>query len=85
MTVSEMRFNETVPAYLKRIADATERIAAERERANKLSAIQILMKLRYGNGCFTVHEQLHYRAMLRQAMGVDDINFPPEDGKEGAE
>ena len=44
MTNAELKFMETVPASLHRIAAATEKIAAELSKANRLKALHIMVE-----------------------------------------
>lgn len=84
MTVSEIRLNETVPAFLKRIAEATEKIAAEMEKANKLTAITVAGRIEGSNLPSNVRKDRI--VALGQIMGVDmQIPDQPDGSKEGAE
>ena len=84
MTVSEIRFNETVPAFLKRIAEATEKIAAEMEKANKLTAFHVAGSIEGSNLPLNVRKDRI--VALGQIMGVDmQIPDQPDGSKEGAE
>lgn len=44
MTNAELKFNEPFPAFLKRIAEATEKIAEELSKTNRLRALDMLVE-----------------------------------------
>ena len=84
MTNSELKFNETVPAFLKRIAEATEKIAVELHKANKLTAFQLVESIEAGDhSADTIRDRI---VALGNIMGFGmTIPDQPDGGKEGAE
>ena len=79
MTNAELKFAETVPEILRRIADATEKIAAEMGKANKLKSLDILVQ------CGSPE----FKQAVMESLGKElGLIKPAEDGdcdKEGGE
>lgn len=79
MTNAELKFMETVPASLHRIAAAAENIAYELSKANRLKALHVMVECGSPGFNQSVFET------LGKELGLIKDPGEGEGGKEGAE
>lgn len=79
MTNAELKFLETVPASLRRIAEATEIIAQYLSKANRLEALHIMVE------CGSPGFKKDVMETIGKELGIIKDPGDGEGGKEGAE
>lgn len=79
MTNAELKFAEIVPASIHRIATATEKIAQELSKANRLEALHIMVE------CGSAGFKRDVMETLGKELGLIKDPGDGEGGKEGGE